>query len=160
MNIIILILFTIFTYFIWNTIHEASHLIAAHLQFRIKTWTINLIPSLYKETIRWASCTFSPSRKPTNKEELIVDLAPRVPDLLAAIMFPLAFLFTPFTFLWFLWVIFWGAGLIDFLIGSIGTTSHSDLQRASRRLKINPIFIRLIGFNTIFLSIITFILLL
>lgn len=86
----------------------------------------------------------------TPKERFWVKIAPRVPNLIAAICFALLSLM-PMPFAIF-WGIFWGAGLVDFAVGSIGSSSSSDLQGASRALDISPWILRMTGFSIIVLS--------
>ena len=74
-------------------------------------------------------------------------------NLIAVISFVF---FSLFPIPWnYIWLIFWGAGLIDLLVGSLGISPYSDLRRAAESLNINPYILRVIGFALITLSIIS-----
>jgi hypothetical protein len=79
-----------------------------------------------------------------NFEDGLTKIAPRIPGIVAAICFAfLAYFSGP---LWFVWGIFWGAGLVDLLWGSLGLSEISDTQRAAKAWDVNPNVIRILGF--------------
>jgi hypothetical protein len=84
-------------------------------------------------------------------ETAAVMLAPRVLGLLALCLLPLSALF-PFAWLQAVWMVWWGAGLVDMAWGSVGSTEVSDLQRASKAMRWNPWFLRILGWTLVVVS--------
>jgi hypothetical protein len=92
---------------------------------------------------RWAACRYLPERNPTETENALISLAPRLAGIVACAMAPLAV----FLSLWSLpvtliWLIFWGAGIVDLINGSMGISQYSDLKKAAVGFKISPWLLR------------------
>jgi len=121
-------LFAVLCFFAWTIIHELSHVAAAKLGPGVEWWKIKPYPHKNEYLgFVWASCRYRFSNTPTAKQEGWINFAPRLPDFLAAVLFPLGALM-PWPFALF-WCIFFGAGLIDMFTGSLGISKKSDLQR-------------------------------
>ena len=140
-------------WFLWTVAHEGSHVLTAQAVSNltdIKWW---LYPhrdesgNFYFAKVQWS---WDPS-KVSELQNAAVYLAPRVMNTVASIMLPLAFLL-PISWM-VAWIIFWGAGIIDFIVGSLGISEYSDLRRSASYLKINPNTLRIIGFALIIFSI-------
>lgn len=141
-------------WFLWTLAHEASHVIAAGLVGKtsdVKWW---LYPhkdedgKFYFAKVQWTWETESLSPQ----KIAITYLAPRLMNIIAAIALPFAVLF-PLS--WMIgWIIFWGAGIVDFFVGSMGMNIHSDLRVASTSLNIDPNILRIAGFSIIATSVI------
>jgi len=152
--IIVGILLAIASYFAWSYIHEMSHILAAKKTVGITKYELKIFPHVDPVAgWRWAACRYWMKRQPTDKEEAQISLAPRIPDSLAVIMF----IFTGFMTGWpaLLWGVFWGAGLVDLIVGSLGISQHSDLQRGANKLKWNPWALRISGFSGVVVSVLT-----
>ena len=91
------------------------------------------------------------SKEPTDEDKAWISIAPRFPGVLAAFMFVL----TGFTSGWLalIWAIFWGAGLVDMFVGSLGISQYSDLQKAAKGFGRVPLMFRLVGAATIVISV-------
>lgn len=133
------------SFFAWTTIHEVSHLLAAKKLVGVVKYKIKPYPHIHPQAgFRWAGVEYWPEREVTSTESGLISLAPRLPNLLAAALCPLA----PFVGSLFglfpavAWLLFWGAGVVDLLNGSIGYSKHSDLQNAAETLNINPWVLR------------------
>lgn len=142
MYISIIILIILFPF--WALLHEVSHLLASHWLVGLKEWDLTIVPR-YKDG-RWLFARYEwiPVKEPTKGQYFIINLAPRIPNLIAAI----AFVFTPWPL-----ALFWVGGLIDLGVGSWGKSVKSDLRRASVNANINPWYLRIGGFTVIGLSV-------
>jgi hypothetical protein len=138
------------SYPLWTFLHEASHVLVASLMSPLKEVRWWLYPhrdeagSFFFARVQWLW-----ESQPTHNKWWWAALysAPRAMNLIASVFFPLSFLFeTPWSFAW---MILWGAGLIDFFVGSIGRSEHSDLRRTASVLSFDPIVLRALGFCTI-----------
>ena len=127
---VLLILMALGTFFLWAYIHEMSHVLAAHWTVGVKEYHLRLYPHQWKGSWRWAGVYYYWERQPSEEEARIIHLAPRIPDLLAVLMFPCALLM-PTPPLTFLWLFIWGGGLVDFVTGSLALSKRSDLRRAA-----------------------------
>jgi hypothetical protein len=142
--------------FLWLFMHELSHISVANIFVDVYNAKIKLYPHFFehngKRTLRFASVSYNYyGDYPTGIHGALINLAPRFMNILAALLFPLGLIIiTPW--LQMCWFIFWGAGLVDFLWGSIGTSEQSDIMKASKNLKINHMIIRLISFLFIMIS--------
>lgn len=152
MTIILGVILAIASYFAWTAIHEFSHLFMAKKLVGVNKWKMKLYPHRAEDgSLRWGAVWYWMDRQPTDKEQAAISLAPRAPDLLAAGLFAAGGLLSgPLAILWF---VFWGAGVVDLVNGSIGKSELSDLKRAAKALKKNPWWIRLAGFGTAVASI-------
>jgi hypothetical protein len=77
-----------------------------------------------------------------------MSIAPRFADLLAVAALPFAWLLHGWCF-W-IWSIFWGAGLVDLITGSIGWSDRSDLRRVADGF--GPWVLRVAGFSLVVAS--------
>jgi hypothetical protein len=121
----------------------------------VKSWKIKPYPDFHEGTIRFGSISLVyGENRPTNADLSQIYLAPRYPDLLACLALTIGCAIIPLNIWLILWCCFWGCGIIDLLIGSLGFTPSCDLRKASRVLDINPWFLRVVGFFPMIVSII------
>ena len=147
---IIIPLLCIVTFFLWAAIHELSHLFAAKKLADALLIRMRLYPHMYKDTLRFASVSWRPRKEYSDKAAAMISLAPRIPDLIAALVFPVGAFFSGYVAV--AWFILFGAGLVDLMRGSIGSSVYSDLMKASIKLHINPWTLRYAGFGAALLS--------
>ena len=141
-------------WFLWTVAHEASHVIAANNVTDISNVKWWLYPhrdeagKFYFAKVQW-----NWEAEPTSPiNNALIYLAPRFMNILASIALPFAILLPIY---WMIaWIIFWGAGIVDFIVGSLGMSEYSDLRMAATHLNINPNIIRGVGFAVIAISII------
>jgi hypothetical protein len=139
-------------YFIWTALHELAHYLMAS-RFRE---TSNVKFKLYPhkdpgQDFVWASVEYTLTSALSPIETTAVMLAPRILGFVALCLLPLSALF-PFMWLQAVWMVFWGAGLVDMAWGSIGYTATSDLQRAAKSMRWNPWFLRILGWSLVLVS--------
>ena len=145
MNWILLVL-VIPLFFLWVFLHEMSHILAVHGTIEGKRWQIKMCPyTSDKGSFRWAGYSYVSKRKPNSKELVMISLAPRIMNLVAVIAFPFGVFFSGLSAA--IWFVFWGAGLVDFGIGSIGYSVDSDLRVASVAMGLKPWVLRVAGFS-------------
>jgi len=152
-NHIFFILLAIIPLFIlWAFIHEMSHFLMMKRFVTVSWWKMKLYPHISEYGFRWAAIECRIEQELSEKQKVMVALAPRIPDIIALCLFPLAYIMPGW------WSIVWlslcGAGIVDFAVGSIGYSKHSDLRKASTLLDISPWWLRIFGFSLI--SIIVF----
>jgi len=141
-------------WFLWTSAHEASHVIASGIVAKITDVKWWLYPhrdeqgNFYFAKVQWS---WDPNTVKPN-DLAITYLAPRFMNVIAALALPFAVLF-PLPWM-IAWIIFWGAGIVDFFVGSMGISEYSDLKRAAAALNINPNMIRVAGFASITLSVV------
>lgn len=135
----------VITLFLWNTIHELSHILAAKFVGNVSSWSIKPYPHISGGRFRFASSSWRwEGEAPTASEEAAVHLAPRIMDTLA-ILLVIATIFISGP-LQILMLIFCSGGIIDLFVGSIGYSATSDLRKAAQLLEIAPWKIRTVGF--------------
>lgn len=142
------------SWFLWTALHELSHVVAARAFRKLTKVRFFLWPHMHEGDFYFARVQFwweeGGPLKPS--EEVTMKLAPRLLNIVAAIAFPFVALFSwPWNFAW---AIGWGAGLIDFFVGSLGISPFSDLRMSAERLRIDPNVIRIIGLTIILVSVI------
>ena len=154
MTVLFAILLSLASYFAWTYIHEMAHLLMAKKLVGVTKYEMKLYPHRYNGELRWGSVKYWMKRQSTDDEDYFISIAPRLPNMLACALFPLA----AFMNGWFalVWMIFWGAGIVDLMYGSIGWSEYSDLIQAAVSKKINPWRLRLLGFGAAALSIATY----
>ena len=156
MFFVILLLILIPSYFAWTAIHELSHLAMFRSFRKLVGVDIKLYP--HKDKLGyfvWSSVYAVPLGAPiTANEDAAIKLAPRIPGFIALILFAISGVITN-SILLPIWLGFWGCGVFDFIYGSIGVTSESDLQSASRDLSISPWILRCSGIGLGLASIIS-----
>ena len=132
-------------WFLWLVTHEMSHIMAAFLVGDVKDWSIKPYPNRAADGHwRFASASWTwEGEAPSQKKQGFVSLAPRIPNLLAIALIPVTLLLTGIPQM--LLLIFCLEGVIGLIVGSIGKTPNSDLQKGARRLDISPWAIRLPG---------------
>lgn len=141
-------------WFIWTALHELSHVALAKIFLNVVKVNYWLYPHYDNNNFYFARVQYfhDLSKDTTRLQESFIYLAPRVMNLIAAISLVFfSWLPTPWNYVWF---IFWGAGLVDFIVGSLGISPYSDLRRAADALQINPYILRIGGFAIIALSIV------
>lgn len=143
-------------WFIWTALHELSHIAMAKMFLNITKVDYWLYPHFDRaNNFYFARVEYHHdlTKEITNIKDALISLAPRIMNLIAVISFVF---FSLFPIPWnYIWLIFWGAGLIDLFVGSFGISPYSDLRRAAESLNINPYILRVIGFALIALSIIS-----
>lgn len=139
------LLLAVASYFAWAAIHEFSHLFVAKKFVNVVKWKMKLYPHKAEDgSWRFAAVWYWMDRNFTPKEQFAVSLAPRLPGLVACVLFPLGALFSGPLYL--LWSMFWGGGVVDLLYGSIGVSENSDLKKAARASGKSPWLFRAAGF--------------
>lgn len=133
------------SFFLWATIHELSHLVAAKLAADATLIEIKVWPHFHNDNFYWASIRYERHREASRAGDAFIHLAPRIPDLIGALALPLACLL-PSPWFWFYTVVV-GAALFDLGNGSIGYCEHADLRRAARAMQISPWWIRVVGWT-------------
>jgi hypothetical protein len=122
-----------------------SHILMAKKRVGLEWFKLKLYPHMNEGSLRWAACEYMPKKQLTSEDIVNISLAPRIPDLLAAWLF----IFTPIFSGWLAvaWFIFFGAGIIDLINGSIGLSPNSDLQKAAAAThKTDAKGLRILGF--------------
>ena len=116
-------------FFIWSAIHEYSHYFIASHQRKVVGVEFKLYPHVDQAAgFRWAAVKwYYLGVPPLNKEQALISVAPRFPDLLAVLLTPLVWVM-PWPWLGALWLVLMGAGLVDLFVGSIGYNKLSDLK--------------------------------
>jgi hypothetical protein len=159
MIIVYSILLLLFSWVFWTVAHEISHFLALKSVRNVSYWKIDLVPRIIQNNIQWARINMVREGEPLNSNETaLVYLAPRIMNLVASIMIVFSFLLSGDLLIY--WLLFWGAGLVDFFVGSLGVSPKSDLQIASKAINWNPNIIRFIGFIIILISLFTTVMLL
>ena len=142
---------SILAYFLWDLIHETSHLLVAHFMVGVRKWSMKLWPHYDQGALRWGAVEYWPERAVSSKEEVCILLAPRIPNLLSVLAFPFSAALSGQEFI--VWGVLWGAGLVDLLVGSLGISPTSDLRLASHYMKCSPWLLRVLGMILIFTSV-------
>ncbi|MHA2426416.1 MAG: hypothetical protein ACXADB_00050 [Candidatus Hermodarchaeia archaeon] len=142
---VIYCLAAILTLFLWNVIHEMSHVLAAKIFGNVKEWSIKPYPHKHNGKFRFAGAYWTwDGDSPANGVRGCIDLAPRIMNVVAIELLIVAlFISGPAQILL---LIFCAGGIIDLFVGSIGYSDNSDLQKAAKRLEIHPWKIRIAGF--------------
>jgi len=149
---ILLILEIPLVWFLWTAAHELSHFLFAKSFteiYDVKWW---LYPhrdeagNFYFARVQW-NWNEAPE---SPVQHAMIYLAPRIMDIVAAIALPFAALL-PLSWM-IAWIIFWGAGIVDFFVGSLGMSELSDLRKASMYLNADPNILRVFGFVIIGIS--------
>jgi len=142
------------SYVAWTYFHEISHVIAASKTAGITKYSINVFPT-FSPRLLFGYCDYDLKRKLTAREQVIVSLAPRIPDAVAVLAFPvvgyLGNVVDPAFAI--MYGVFWGAGIVDLMVGSMGMSPHSDLRKAATDGNINPWKLRLAGWGAVLLSV-------
>jgi len=139
-------------FFLWSAIHELSHYFAVKLMRKTTGGIFKIYPHFEGKSFVFASVqTAYAGETLSNKEIAVQFLAPRALDLLAVVLVPLAGLFVA-PWLQALWLVVWGAGIIDLAVGSTGATAVSDLQRASHALGWSPWVLRILGWTFVIIA--------
>lgn len=137
-------------FFLWATIHELSHLVAAKLFVDAELTCLKVWPHVHNGVFYWASIRYHRNREATRTEETLINLAPRVPGAAAAVAFPFTALL-PSPWCWFVGVLV-GAALVDIAVGSIGYNVGSDARRAAAEMRISVWWVRIIGWTAVLTS--------
>lgn len=142
-------------FFLWSAIHEVSHWIAVKVTVPIKDTKFYLYPHKSSSGLfYWARVSWTyTGRRLTKKERAWVSFAPRWFDLLALVLFPLAYLFSSWGALF--WVAVWGGGIIDLINGSIDRSLGHDMRKYSKAWNINPWIFRIVGVVLALTSLVT-----
>lgn len=156
-SLILIPLLAVASYFAWTAIHEYSHLLMAKRTVGVTKYEMKLYPHKGPGGgIRWGSVRYWMEREATPDEDYQISIAPRYADMLACAMFPLTVCFAgPVAWVW---AVFWGAGLVDLINGSLGISEHSDLKKAAKVKGISPWLLRGLGFAATAISLATYVL--
>ena len=150
--ILVILIGALPAFFLWSAMHELSHYFAVRLMRKITGGIFKIYPHFEGSSFVFASVTTAYAGDPlSNRENAMQLLAPRVLDLLAVILVPLAGLFVA-PWLQALWLVVWGAGIVDLAVGSNGISETSDLRRASDALGWNPWILRVIGWTFVVMA--------
>jgi len=152
--IIFPILAIIPTFLFWAWAHEFCHLLAHKVCGADGTYVIKVLPHKWRDKwyfarLHWVQY-FIPPGGLTPTQRGFIEIAPRFVDLLAVIALPFAILF-PGVLCW-MWIVFWGGGIIDLIVGSIGWSERSDLRQGASWFEISPWILRTVGFTLAILS--------
>ena len=120
------IIAAILVYPLWMWIHEISHIRMADKLIGVTDVEMKLYPHMYGGSFWWAFVFYRLQRAPRKQEQFLISLAPRIPDLIACALAPLAFLFGIYPL-----GILLAGGIIDLFVGSLGRSPLSDLQKAA-----------------------------
>ena len=120
------------TFFVWAFIHEISHVIAYKRTVGLYGYELFLYPHIYDNHFYFARVTCCLKRRPSNAEQVIISMAPRLPDAVSAIFLLLVMLSVPRAFYVDFLIIFLLGGVVDLFVGCLGIGSRSDLRVASQ----------------------------
>lgn len=144
------ILFLPLALLLWAYIHELCHVIMAKKLLGATDCKIIPYPHYYEGHWYFARTQWVVMpEKISDKYMAITLLAPRIPNLIAVTVFSLydnSF-----------WLVFWGVGLLDLFVGSLGITKQSDLRRGSELLGISPWWLRISGMSLLMMTIIVWV---
>lgn len=141
---------------LWTFLHEASHVLVARMMSPLREVRWWLYPhrdedgNFFFAKVQWLWET-----QPSDSKWWWAALysAPRAMNLVAAVSFSLTSLFnSPWSLVW---MVLWGAGLVDFLVGSIGYSEKTDLRRTASALGLDPWVLRVVGFCIIVTSVLS-----
>lgn len=145
----------------WTVLHELSHVLVAKLLAPVKRVDWWLYPhrdengNFFFARVSW-QWVDDPSL--TNRDKIMLYSAPRIMNVVAAIMLPFSCAFSsPWSYVWF---IVWVAGLIDLFVGSLGISEASDLKNSAKVAGISPWIFRVVGMLVALMSVIIGIILL
>ena len=141
-------------WFLWTVLHEVSHVAMARAFRKLERVKFWLWPHFDENNNFYFARVKFWWREggPLNKWEMAaMKFAPRIMNLVAAICFPFLASFGLPGMLF--WGLFWGAGLVDFIVGSLGIRPQSDLRTGAEALGVNPMVFRVVGFFIILVSI-------
>lgn len=149
----LIIISALISYPLWTFLHEASHVLVASQMAPLKWVRWWLYPhrdedgNFFFAKVQWL---WDSQPKDDKWQWAALYSAPRVMNSVASLVFPFSFLFeSPWCFIW---MIVWGAGLIDFSVGSVGLREYSDLCRTATALELNPWVLRAAGLTSVALS--------
>ena len=128
--IVLLILdaFWLVTNFAWTTVHELAHLFAAKILVGARLIKLRPWPHSLNGVEVGGSVSYSyPNGIPSKIQAVMILQAPQAINVIATLLFPLAFLFSGWGF-W-IWSIIWSAGIMDLVGNYIGHSEGSDLAR-------------------------------
>ena len=117
--------YAILSYFAWAYIHEYAHLIMAKRTIGVKSYTMRIYPHQHPTLgFVFASVSYEYEKDTISKHEsALISFAPRIPDLLAILIFPATAEANLF------WIVMIGGGLIDMIRGSFIFSPTSDIKR-------------------------------
>lgn len=150
-TVIVAIVTAALSFFAWSAIHELSHYVVASRLRKLLLVNFKLYPHMENGSLVIASVQWVPESNLSAAEDAAMSIAPRVPDLFAALLAPMV-VWMPTPWAAAMWVTFFGAGLVDLAFGSIGTTEHSDLQWFARGGGHNVWMVRALGWTIALLS--------
>lgn len=137
---------------LWTILHELSHIVAASFYSTLSEVKWYLYPHKDEEgnfffarvQWSWAEPALSPIQWAS------IHSAPRLMNFVAALLVPLSFLFPePWCYIW---LVLWGASLVDLFVGSLGISEFTDLRRTCDVLNISPWTLRVTGMATVLVS--------
>lgn len=153
MEVLIYVITAIASIFIWNVIHEMSHILMAMIVGNIKDWSIKPYPHIKNGNFIFAGAEWTWIEPIPNREgKAFVGIAPRIANILAAFLSIIGIVLTGMFQI--IWLILCFAGMVDLIVGSLGISETSDLKKVSSNLEISPWWLRISGFTIAVVSII------
>lgn len=134
-------------FLIWVSIHEYSHLLMAKWLVGVSEYKIWLLPHKMNGNFYFGRVVFIPKKELTDRQEVLVLMAPRIMGLVALILFPLIGLHVPPIVCLLLL-----GGLIDWFHGFMGGNKETDIDRTAKLLNIDIGWLRFIGFSMAIIS--------
>lgn len=126
-------LMALITYLSWTYIHEGAHLLALKRFKEVTSWTIKPYPHKHPELgFVYGSVNYEYKGILTLKQDALVSIAPRVPNLIGCVLFCVN---TGSMY----WDIFFAGAVVDLIRGSLPLRETSDICRYSKGFKI-PMF--------------------
>ncbi len=158
MSFLLAVLCTTLAFFVWIVIHELSHLLMAKWLLNVKLVKFSVIPSkdLGHWTFGYVKYDHPEDVTPTDWQDFCISWAPRIPGLIACLLFPLTLYFTgiPGMILFLLL----GAGIIDYASAMESTgKGHSDIERGAKSLGWSIWKLRLVSMPPLIIPIVTLI---
>jgi hypothetical protein len=150
-----MVLFGLGSFFLWATIHELSHAVAARWKLGAREFQFKLYPHFLENgRFVFASVAWQlPGQSQGLPGRPGVCLAPRVLDLLGVVLFPLS---APVDFLeWHQIALaaLAAGGVVDLFVGSIGWSPDSDLRQAAKLAGAEPNVLRVPGLMLVVVSV-------
>jgi hypothetical protein len=141
LTILFITLYVISLFFIHTFLHELSHVVAAKLLFNADIKTFKPYPHFIDKSFVFGSISYTLKDydfSETHQRKLgWVYFAPRIINVVCAILLPIVVLVMP----WNLWgliaVLFFITNLIDLVWGTAGINLNSDIQQYSKYLNID-----------------------
>lgn len=156
------VLAIILSFFLWATLHELFHALMIKKFIKEAKLNFKLYPHFENNNFVWASVSYSylTNLTPSDNQMGWVFFAPRIIDVigcLLTIVLSTLVIDGPYKLIY---LILAGGSIVDLLVGSIGYSKQSDLQRYCKYWNLNPFIARAVGFSiSIFTALVAYLLL-